>query len=688
MLNLFLKKSPFIRLILPLIAGICLGMNLPDKKLELFLAALVLLICFVGLSFWLRKSASYRYRHLSGILGLVMFFFWASLYVQLRMPRVLDVDGEGVVKLRLIENIGETDKNHKYEAQLLSLEQDSLEGIFQGKGVIYLSGEHKKSQPNAGDVIYARGWFIPFSKPDTQFDFDYSGYLRNQRISFRFLVQDHSIATEDSESIDLFILSARLKEHLNNTFISAGIPESQLAILNALFLGDKSKLSYEQKVSFSNAGAMHLLAVSGLHAGIIYMLLITIISSLGIRKNSVVSACIVITFLWIYAFITGFSPSVLRASLMLTILETGRVSRQKTGIFNLLGASMFIILVIEPLSVFNIGFWLSHSAVAAIVCFYPKINSWFMYTFPPFRWLWSLVSVSLAAQIGTLPLCIYAFHGFPLYFLITNILLIPVVTPIILLAISASLFSFSSLALSLLIPPLDELLTFMEQTALWIDSLPYSMITNLYISGFQLVCIYVSIVLLLVYFDHRFIRYLKLALGTIVVVFASMHLRNYHLPDEVLYVANIKGKSVVNHFGPGTNTIYTNEALTEKEVDFAFSGIWAYYLADSNYSISLMNHKQNTDPVVKLIGNQSVAIVPHHAMWDEQAEFDIVVLLGKPKMTAEHLSTSLRVQQLVIPNGWKWYDKRKWLKAYSDHIENVHNVSDDGVLIKVSGNPM
>ncbi|MCG8581768.1 MAG: ComEC family competence protein, partial [Bacteroidales bacterium] len=464
MLTLFLKKSPFIRLIIPVIAGVYLAFKIPDAQKELSLLLLLSLACFIGFSYWFKRNAIYKYRHLSGILGIVLFFFWAALYAQLRMPQIPDLEGEGVLKVQLTESIGETDKNYKYEVQLLSLHNDSLKVLTQSKGIVFVPKNQDGRKLIPGDVIYSKGWFIPFSKPDTRFDFDYSSYLHNQRIAFRFVVRNYHVVDSEIGSFDLFMQSARLKQYLNEKFIAAGMSKSQLAILNALFLGDKSKLTYEQKVAFSNAGAMHLLAVSGLHVGIIYMLLISIFTSLGLKKNNIVVACIVISLLWIYAFITGFSPSVLRASLMFTILETGRITSRKTGIFNLLGASMFIIVVIEPLSIFNIGFWLSHCAVASIVCFYSKINNWLSFQFPPLRWLWSVVAVSLAAQIGTLPISIYAFHGFPLYFIITNILLIPIVTPIHVLAVFSSLFSFSSLVLSVFVPSLGDLLTFMELT--------------------------------------------------------------------------------------------------------------------------------------------------------------------------------------------------------------------------------
>ncbi|MCU4155375.1 ComEC/Rec2 family competence protein [Carboxylicivirga sp. A043] len=690
MLNLFLKRSPFIRLIIPLITGIYVAFQIPEHQQELLFAVLIAFLCFASVSYWFKHAALYQYRYITGFAGFMLFFLFAMFYMQMRMPQTFSLERKQAIKLQLVENIGETNKNYKYEAILLAIDNDSLAMANKSRGIVFIPKKQEDKTLYPGAVIHSIGRFIPFSEPDCEFDFDYSGYLRNQRIAFRFIISEYQKLSNQGVSNSLFIQSARLKLYLRERFVSAGLTKSQVAILNALFLGDKSKLTYEQKVAFSNAGAMHLLAVSGLHVGIIYMLIISLLTALGLKKGNVAVACLVISILWLYAFITGFSPSVLRASLMFTILEIGRISKRKTGIFNLLGASMFIIMIIEPLSIFNIGFWLSHSAVAAIVCFYPKINSWFRFRFPPFRWFWSITAVSLAAQIGTLPICIYAFYGFPLYFVITNLMLIPVVTPILVLAVFSSVFSFSSFVLAVLVPALGDLLTFMEQTALYIESLPNSIITNLYLNSFQLLGIYTSIIFLLVYVDYRFVRYLKYALISLIIALASVYIRKERLPDELLYVANVKGKSVVNYLNASTNIIYTNEELTEKEIDFAFGGLWAYCLANSKVSTIVVD-KQNYRPIVKLIGNQRIAIVSERAVWEHQMEhshIDLLILLGKPEMTLAELRASMRVRQLVISNGWKWYHKRKWLKEHSTYIENVHDISKDGVLFVVDGKLM
>jgi competence protein ComEC len=679
MLHLFLKQSPFIRLVISVITGYYLS-----DVFDLPLACYILIsgITFILLLLWNKRLSVkiiYRYRYLSGILAFIMFTALSAIYWQVRKPVYLNSNSEAVIKVQLIEALGQTKLNYKFEAYLYQSSLDTLQDQ-KLKGIVYLPINKTADRYESNDLVVLQGRFTPYSKPSGVFTFNYSQYLINQRIGFRFLAK-HVKNAGRSERFNVFVFCGQLKAFLREQYHNAGLNTSQLAILNALFLGDKSLLTYEQKSAFSDAGAMHLLAVSGLHVGIIYMIMLKIILLIGFKKNSILSFVFVVLTLWIYALITGFSSSVLRASLMFTILELGRIYNYKTGIFNLLGSSMFIILIIEPLSIYNIGFWLSHVAVAFIVSFYPSINAWLHFKFPPFKWIWSIVAVSIAAQLGTLPISIYAFYEFPLYFILTNILLIPLVAPILILAVLASLFSFSSALMGLLIPALGDLLTLMEQATRWIDSLPYSSITNLFVEWWQLPLIYMVLILLLIYINYRFVNYLKFLLIAFIVFVASFHIHSSTKPNEVLYVSDIKNKSVVNYIGQGQNIIYTSTPIENKEAEFAFKGLWAKVGAPAEYSVVLMDGKQKTKPVVKLIGGESIGILPKGVYWNDRILFDRLILLGAPSMPVKAFLEINPAKQLIVANGWSWYQKKKWLKACSERQNRIHNVQEDGVVL-------
>jgi competence protein ComEC len=212
------------------------------------------------------------------------------------------------------------------------------------------------------------------------------------------------------------LIGEKLDEVLGNNLES-----SNLAVAKALILGDKSLLRPETKKSFSSAGAMHVLAVSGLHVGIILEILLFLLGRFPqiIKKNLAIVIALII--LWVYAAIVGFSPSVVRATIMFTLLALGRMYSRKTNGLNILLFSACLMLFYNPLLIYDIGFQLSYMAMIGILVLYKSIESAFYIKNKWIRKVWQGSAVGLSAQLFTLPLTLYYFHQFPNYFLLTNV---------------------------------------------------------------------------------------------------------------------------------------------------------------------------------------------------------------------------------------------------------------------------
>lgn len=196
-----------------------------------------------------------------------------------------------------------------------------------------------------------------------------------------------------------------------------------LALALALSLGDKYLLSNELRTSFANAGAMHVLAVSGLHVGILLFLLTRIFSLIPpLRKKNIYLICSIL-ILWCYAFLTGLSPSVFRAVLMFTIMALGQLRGASFLSLNSLLISALLLLFINPNYLFDIGFQLSYLAMLGIIFFYSSIRDLIVTKYKVINYFWEGTAIGIAAQIGTLPISLYYFHQFPNYFIITNLAL-------------------------------------------------------------------------------------------------------------------------------------------------------------------------------------------------------------------------------------------------------------------------
>lgn len=214
-----------------------------------------------------------------------------------------------------------------------------------------------------------------------------------------------------------------------SSFMDGMMPEGdELAVMKALTIGDKSSLDRELKGSYSRSGAMHLLALSGLHIGIIYKLLDVMLFFLGgsLRLRRLKS-CLIVTALWTFALITGLSPSIARASLMITVYELSSFLHSRRDGLTALGISALIITLFDPEAPRQIGFQLSFCACLSIFVLYPRLSGMLSTRSRLLRYVWQCICLAIVCQIGTGPLSYHYFHTFPRYFMITNLLTVPLV---------------------------------------------------------------------------------------------------------------------------------------------------------------------------------------------------------------------------------------------------------------------
>ncbi|MDH5380504.1 MAG: ComEC/Rec2 family competence protein, partial [Cyclobacteriaceae bacterium] len=281
------------------------------------------------------------------------------------------------------------------------------------------------------------------------------------------------------------------------------------SVLKALLLGDKSELSEETKVQYSKAGAMHVLAVSGLHVGVTYLMLTFLLGYIPYLKNSkVIKGVLVISFLWFYAFFTGMSPSVVRAVSMFSLFAFAELINRKSSILNTVFFTAFVMLLFDPLLLFQVGFQLSFMAVLGIVIFNPIFAKFFTFNSKVLNYCWKIVSVSLAAQVTTLPIVLFYFHQFPVLFLITNLIILPVM-PLIMVGGTILLFFGNTFLAVLTGKVLGWLLCFINETIKIISSFEFSVIDNIHFDLDKVIIFYLLLVLLSLWLWKRKFLYFK-----------------------------------------------------------------------------------------------------------------------------------------------------------------------------------
>lgn len=557
-LPISIKEVPFFKLIIPLLAGIAgqYWFNLFSFSWWNY-SILLFFLTATFISFF--YSSQWQFRWLFGLI-IYLFLFFIGVIITVR-PQVHDklmVSANNKVILYLLDNTQLRTKSIRVEVEIQSINSKGLWWSSREKMLVYfdirdsLANELQYGDEIAVDIIPQT---VSLSGNPKQFD--YKKYLSDRGIQLTAYIQPNRWVKVGNNGNAVKRKALALRDDLVRMFSSFGLSGDELAVASALTLGYQDLLDDELRQVYSSSGAMHILSVSGLHVGILYMLFSFLLSFLnGKVITRAVKALILLGFLWFFALITGLPPCVQRSVMMFSFLVVGDFFNQKSNIYNTLAASAFVLLVINPYNLLDIGFQLSYLAVISIVFFYPYIYN-MIYTK---NWVldkvWSLIAVSIAAQFGTISLCIFYFHQFPNYFLLSNLVAIPlssialclsvlliIVSPIPLIAgYVGMLFSW---AISLLNHGLE-----------FIERLPYSKYENIQISEIQMFII-IGVVLLFSFFlVSKRSRYVIAALGLIVIYFflnLSYYIKGTQEKEFVVY--NINKKSLVS-FRAGKNLVF------------------------------------------------------------------------------------------------------------------------------------
>ena len=287
----------------------------------------------------------------------------------------------------------------------------------------------------------------------------------------------------DRSKINFLEQRAKLLDRLSES----GVDGSAYAVVAAMALGDKSQLTTELRDAYAISGASHILALSGLHLGIIYTLLSLLLSR---RRWQMVSQIVIIVSIWLFVFLVGLSASVVRSAVMVSIYALLSLGHRDKLSVNTLAFAAIVMLLFNPMSLFDVGFQLSFMAVLAILLFYPLFESvWsqpFLLDHRLFRWLWTMLSVTCAAQIGVAPLIAYYFGRFSCYFLLANLIVVPAATLILYLSLLVLLIPSLAYLLIYIVDALNQLLS-------WIAMLPGASIEGLHPTPLQVWMMYVII---------------------------------------------------------------------------------------------------------------------------------------------------------------------------------------------------
>jgi|GEM_PF-1780316 len=499
-----LQSTPILKLLIPLMAGI-----LAAKYIEIS-SILLIILSLSALISALVFTNQYRLYNLGWYVSMFVFFFLLGVWVfkaQFTAPVNYERLNKSKYFIGIVNSLAEPVKTgQRYEMKIVYYRECGIWKACNAKVILYVK-KHLDFRVHPGQYLLINNVLLRLQQE--------SPFPYNKSQSEYYFLQNISgqIYAESAGSIQALPLRSRsflypIQQLREKLLTRAGVyftAAAERSIFQSLFFGYRAEMDRDLTNAYATAGVIHILSVSGLHVGIIYLFFIFITGPLN--RNSwtrILRTLIIVVAIWFYGLLAGFSPPVIRSCCMFSILGLGQLIQRETFPFNSLFLSAFIILLISPCQIFDVGFQLSYAAMGGIFLFYQPFCRIIDVSNYVGKKMSELVAVSLAAQLGTLPFSLYYFNSFPLYFLVSNLVIVPFTTLIMYTGIAFLLLMPFGLLAAYVAELLTTMIAWLNQMVLWIEHLPYASIKGFYPNTFETILLLCLILFLayLIYFRN------------------------------------------------------------------------------------------------------------------------------------------------------------------------------------------
>ncbi|QPH39897.1 ComEC/Rec2 family competence protein [Pedobacter endophyticus] len=509
---MFKAEYIFVRILIPFLFGISAFYSYPNllisKLLAIITTLLFLLIITINISY--KKLNGYRFKGVTGILILLFFFFFGGLVCLLK-NETLKSDYFAkrhytYLKVWVNDEPQQTNDILRFKASVVSGYENSRQIKLSGKLLVAL--KVNSAEPvhlKYGDELIISANYAPIEPPYNPAEFDFKRWMAAKNIRQQcFINQKNLLKTNRNIGNPIIRFALRLRKRQIEVYRQLIKDREAFSVASTLIFDYRADLSKETLAAYSTTGTIHALSVSGSHVGIIFFLLNICFAFLDKNKHlKILKFILICSLIWGYALITGLSPTVVRAAIMITIFIAALTFAKNKNGYNTLAFAAFCQLVYNPFLIWDVGFQLSYISVFGLIYLQPKIYKWL---YMKNKWLdkvWQLIALSLAAQLVTFPLCLYYFHQFPVYFLLGNLFIAIPLTAIMILGMLVLVPYLHWLA-----PVFEWIIAFTNSTLKQIADLPYSTFSSVWITIPELILLILalsSLVYGLARYDKRFL---------------------------------------------------------------------------------------------------------------------------------------------------------------------------------------
>jgi competence protein ComEC len=695
-----LHKYPFVRLVVPYASGIWIAQSYQTDIPWEWLSAVV----FAGVVLMFLIALIYRNTRLGVFYGTVlslMLIASGMMNVQAYRPQSIpehiinDTTSAVFFKARVSENPERKEKTTRLVLSLQSIADSNSMKPLKGLVLAYINNEDEVEIPAYGDIIVFGKRPENPAKTLNPAQFDYPAYLAGKGIFHQvFLRKGDWQFTEKGFANPLFVASFYMRDKLLQAMSENGLSGNEFHVASAILLGYDDHLPAFLRKSYTAAGAMHVLCVSGLHVGLIFMIFSYLLGFLDLMSRTrIIKTIFLFVIIWFYALITGLSPSVLRATIMISFILIGKILMRKGFLINSLAASAFLLLNIDPFTLYHIGFQLSYSAVLGIVLLQKPIYNLIHLKHKIPNTIWEVTTVAIAAQMATTPFVLHYFHQFPTYFMLSNLLLVPLSFAIILMGMGLLLTSFLPFLPWLFGKITSSMIFVMNYFIIWIEQLPNSVLHGLYITQTESFILIVALIFLVQMFDIGFRKLFLPVLLLLTLFFSSVTMRNIELQQQSKMIVYGLNRFTAIDFINGKEHIMLADSNLMKDafmLGFNLEKFWSQYglsnppqwfSKDDTIKHHFINKKQ------QLISFNGKTI----ALWEKDSKRKIspqqkhkvnyVLITGNVSQNMPELRRFYEFDTLILDLSLPVWNADKWkARALADTI-NLYDIRENGAFI-------
>jgi competence protein ComEC len=688
----FWKKAPLVRLLLPLVTGIILQWYRQFDITYIIVCLLSFFVAFV-LLYFLSATGIYYVRKLHGFIfyllvaGLGMLLTWQKDSRHDALWYGHFYTDSSVVLVKLAEPLTEKNRSYKADGLVVAVINGKKQQPASGKLLLYFAKDSLMPALKYGQLILVKKTLQPIKNSGNPGAFNYQRYAAFQLVYHQLFLQPRDwIATNEIQpnifrsflfTTRAYVLSV-LQRYIGNE-------NKELGIAEALLIGYKEDLDKDLVQAYSNTGVVHIIAISGLHLGLIYAVLLWLLNHIPvIKKSRHVKAILLIACLWMFSLLTGGAASVLRSAVMFTVIVIGKYYFKQASVYNSLAASAFILLCYNPYYLWDVGFQLSYLAVIGIIALQQPIyrslyikNTWL-------QKIWQMMSVTIAAQVAAFPICIYYFHQFPNLFLLTNLLVIPLSTIILfgeILLVAIATFGFIAGYLGM---ALTWLVHVMNRIIIVLSSFSFSVMDNIYGNMLSTWLLYGAVVFACAWLLQKNKRQLQWALAFF-ASFATLHTyaRVQLLQQRKMVIYNISKYRAIDFIVANKHVFVGDSILTQAGLLQNFHlkpGRISMQVSQTAMQLPSLQHQnlywQFFDKKIIFI-DSSIQFEPAPFI----SKVDVLLISRNASVTLKELVTVINPAIVVFDASNSLWKIENWKKECEQLLLRFHSVPEQGAFI-------